>query len=427
MYQKTVLHNGISLITERSAARTVSFGVWIDVGSRDEDQVGSGSAHFVEHMLFKGTASRDAVTIARELDRLGGQANAFTSKEHTCLYGTVLDAQLPQLVALLSDLFLFSLYPEHEIERERLVILQEIGMALDTPEDLIHDLFAGVLWDGHPLGRPVLGQPEAISTMDRERLQKFTRRGYVPERVLIAAAGNVDHDALLAMLSAMGSLALPSTPLDAALSRSTPIPLPARTLVYPKRLEQAHVLLGAYGPAANSESRYALALLSTILGGNMSSRLFQEVREKRGLAYSIYSFVDGMSDSGAVGIYAGVGHESVNEVMELIAAVIADLCAGGITEAELSGAQDFARAGIYLAEESMEARMMRLAKNELTLGRYIPIGEVEAALSRVGVDELTKLAGAVLAKPMSGVVLGPVRTEDCRPDPSLCPGESDDE
>lgn len=428
MYQKTVLQNGIRLITERSQSRTVSFGIWIDVGSRDEDQQSSGCAHFVEHMLFKGTASRDAATIARELDCLGGQANAFTSKEHTCLYGTVLDRQLPQLVALLSDLFLFSLYPEQEIERERLVIMQEIGMVQDTPEDLIHDLFAGVLWSGHPMGRPVLGEPEAIAAMTRARLQMFIGKGYVPGRVLISAAGNVEHDLLVRMLTPMSEFDLGAGQACVAQVqvRQAPEPLPSTILVQPKRLEQAHLLFGTYGLPANSEARYALALLSTILGGNMSSRLFQEVREKRGLAYSIYSFVEASCDSGVLGIYAGVGHEAVNEVLELISAVIKDICAGGITREELQGAQDFARAGIFLAEESMEARMMRLAKNELTLGRYLPIEEVEIALTQVGLDELTGLAENIFAAPLAGVVLGPVRTDDYRADTSLFAGESDE-
>lgn len=425
MYQKTVLHNGICLITERSLSRTVSFGLWINVGSRDEEQDCSGCAHFVEHMLFKGTDRRDAGAIARELDRLGGQANAFTTKEQTCLYGTVLDAQLPQLVALLSDLFLHSLYPDHEIERERLVILQEIGQAQDTPEDLIHDLFAGVLWQGHPLAQPVLGQPEAIATMTRPRLQKFTQRGYTPERLLIAAAGNVDHQALVDLLGEMGLFTSLAQSSASAVRRQPPPPLPANILVQPKRLEQAHVLLGTYGLPANSESRYALALLNTILGGNMSSRLFQEVREKRGLAYSIYSFADGASDSGSVGIYAGIGQETVREVIDLIDTVLADIRTGGITMEELRGAQDFARAGIYLAEESMEARMMRLAKNELTLGRYVPIEEVETALTKVNLDELTALAADLFAKPLAGVVLGPVRPDDFRPDPSLLADDED--
>ncbi len=426
MYKKTVLDNGISLITERIPSRTVSFGIWISVGSRDEDQEGSGCAHFFEHMLFKGTESRDAGAIARQLDRLGGLSNAFTTKEYTCLYGTVLDSQLPELVDLLSDLFLNSLFPEHEIERERLVVMQEIGMAQDTPEDLIHDLFAEVLWEGHPLARPVLGRPEAIATMTRTRLERFRARGYVPGRVLITAAGNVEHEALAGLLAAMSAWGGSESPADRPPARLAPSSLPPKVFVQPKRLEQAHLLLGTYGLPAKSESRYALALLNTILGGNMSSRLFQEVREKRGLAYSIYSFVDGASDSGAVGIYAGIGHETVWEVRELIAAVIADLCAGGITADELRGAQDYARAGMILAEESMEARMIRLAKNELTLGRDVPLAEAEAALTRVRREELTDLAQAILAKPLSGVVLGPVRPEDCRPDASLFAGDGDE-
>lgn len=426
MYQKTVLHNGITLLTERSQSRTVSFGVWINIGARDEAPGSCGCAHFVEHMLFKGTASRDASSIARELDRLGGQVNAFTSKEQTCLYGTVLDRHLPQLVALLSDLFLHSLYPEQEVDRERLVIMQEIGMVQDTPEDLIHDLFAGVLWAGHPLGESVLGAPEAIATMTRERLQRFIGQGYGPGRVLISAAGNIDHDGLVGMLAAMSAFNAVAAPTDAVIVRNAPSPLPAKIIVQPKRLEQAHVLLGTYGLPANSPQRYALALLSTILGGNMSSRLFQEVREKRGLAYSIYSFVDAATDSGVLGIYAGVDHEAVNEVMEVISQVIGDICTGGLTLDELRGAQDFARAGVYLAEECMEARMMRLAKNELIIGRYITIEEVESALLQVGLEELTGLAAEIFAKPLSGVVVGPVRTEDYRPDLNLLRGESDD-
>jgi len=419
MYQKTVLHNGLSVVTERSSSRTVSFGIWINIGSRDEEPASLGSAHFVEHMLFKGTSHRNASVIARELDRLGGQANAFTTKEQTCLYGTVLDAQLPQLVSLLTDLLCHSLLEGAEIERERMVILQEIGMVQDTPEDLIQELFAGVLWAGHPLERTILGLPESVMGVTRERLQEFIARGYVPRRILVAAAGNVDHDRLVDLLESTTLFAPVDQPLP-VVCRVAPVSLPAKIVVQPKRLEQAHILLGGYGLPASSPSRYALALLNTILGGNMSSRLFQEIREKRGLAYSIYSFVETISDAGMVGIYAGTGHGDVNEVMDLIRLVLADLCAGGITPEELAGAQDFARAGIYLAEESMETRMMRLAKNELTHGRSLPIGEVEAALARVGVDELTALAVEMFAQPLSGVILGPVRRDDYRADPALC-------
>jgi len=425
MYQKTVLDSGVTLVTERIPSRTVSFGIWIDAGTRDEDDQGSGAAHFLEHMLFKGTARRNASAIARELDRLGGLSNAFTTKENTCLYGTVLDSQLAPLVAILSELFFDSELPAHEIERERLVILQEIGMAMDTPEDLIHDLFAGVMWHGHAMARPVLGQAEVIAAMDRDRLQSFRRQGYVPGQVLVAAAGNVDHHELAGMLSAMNAWR-PATPTpETRPARVAPALLPPRVVVHPKRLEQAHVLLGVPGPAAGTEARYVLSLLNTVLGGNMSSRLFQEVREKRGLAYSIYSFVDGSSDCGVVGVYAGVNPDSVSEVRGLIEQVIADVSHGGIHADELRGAQDFVRAGLYLAEESMEARMMRLAKNEMTFGRYIPIAEAEAGVCGVTPDEIAEWAVRLFEQPLTGVVLGPVRREDCTPDLALIAGDDD--
>ncbi|MDP2106351.1 MAG: pitrilysin family protein, partial [Desulfobulbaceae bacterium] len=260
MYQKTVLDSGVILVSERIPSRTVSFGIWIDAGTRDEDEHGSGAAHFLEHMLFKGTGLRDASAIARELDRLGGLSNAFTTKENTCLYGTVLDSQLSSLVTILSELFFDSLLPDHEIERERMVILQEIGMSLDTPEDLIHDLFAGVMWEGHSMSRPVLGRSEVIAAMDRDLLQAFKHRGYRPGRVLVSAAGNVDHHALVGMLSAMNDWRPASLPGAALPARIAPSPQPPKVSIYPKRLEQAHVLLGTPGPPASTESRYVLSL-----------------------------------------------------------------------------------------------------------------------------------------------------------------------
>lgn len=426
MYQKTVLDSGVTLVTERIPSRTVSFGIWMDAGARDEDEQSSGAAHFLEHMLFKGTRQRDASAIARELDRLGGLSNAFTTKENTCLYGTVLDSQLSPLVAILSELFFDSLLPDFEIERERLVILQEIGMSLDTPEDLIHDLFAGVIWDGHPMSRPVLGREEAISTMDRDRLQAFRGSRYVPNRVLVSAAGNVDHQALVGMLSAMNSWRPPSSSGVAISPRTAPSAFCPQVVVHPKRLEQAHILLGTPGPPASTDSRYVLSMLNTILGGNMSSRLFQEIREKRGLAYSIYSFADGASDCGVIGVYAGVNAESAIEVRGLIGGVIADICERGVTPDELRGAQDFVRAGLFLAEESMENRMMRLAKNEWTFGRHISIEEAEAGVCRVVPDEVTELAVSLFDQPLAGIVLGPLRREDCLPDEDLTPGSDDD-
>ena len=422
-YHKTVFDNGLTLVSERFPSRVASLGLWINAGSRDDEVL--GSAHFVEHLLFKGTASRDARRIARDLDRLGGQSNAFTTKEQTCLYGTVRDLELPRLIELLVDLLLNSQFPEEEAERERQVVLQEIGMALDTPEDRIQDLFAEMLWAGHPLAWPVLGESSTVAGMTAAQLHGFRAGNYLPSRLVVSAAGNVEHRALVAMLAGLAAW-VPAAAAPPVRPRATPSPQPARIKVHPKRLEQTHLLLGVPGPPAHTERRYVLALLNTVLGGNMSSRLFQEVREKRGLAYSIYSFADGLSDAGMLGIYAGVGHESVPRMRGLIEEVISGICRGGISEDELRGALEFAKAGVVLAEESAEARMMRLARNELTLGRHVPLEEVEAGLERVRTEEVGELAASLFAAPLTGVILGPVRKDDCQPDEGLLSGDEDD-
>ena len=423
-YHKTVFDNGLTLVSERFPSRVASLGLWINAGSRDDEVL--GSAHFVEHLLFKGTASRDARRIARDLDRLGGQSNAFTTKEQTCLYGTVRDLELPRLIELLVDLLLNSQFPEEETERERQVVLQEIGMALDTPEDRIHDLFAEMLWAGHPLAWPVLGESSTVAGMTAAQLHGFRAGNYLPSRLVVSAAGNVEHRALVAMLAGLAAWVPAAAAPPPVRPRATPSPQPARIKVHPKRLEQTHLLLGVPGPPAHTERRYVLALLNTVLGGNMSSRLFQEVREKRGLAYSIYSFADGLSDAGMLGIYAGVGHESVPRMRGLIEEVISGICRGGISEDELRGALEFAKAGVVLAEESAEARMMRLARNELTLGRHVPLEEVEAGLERVRTEEVGELAASLFAAPLTGVILGPVRKDDCQPDEGLLSGDEDD-
>ena len=264
MYNKSVLNNGISVVTEEILSRTVSTGIWLDVGSRDESVAESGCAHFCEHMMFKGTPSRNACDIARELDRLGGMANAFTSKEVTCLHGNVLDEHLPDFLDILSDLFLHSSYDSIEIERESQVILQEIGMVEDTPEELIHDLFAKEIWGDNSLGNAVLGDPEQIAAMNQLRLLNFTKAHYRPENVLIAAAGSVEHDKFVQSLEtcfAGNSLSLDS----AARHNFEPAYQGGRVVLCQKELEQAHVVLGSQGLAANSADRYALILFNIIL------------------------------------------------------------------------------------------------------------------------------------------------------------------
>jgi predicted Zn-dependent peptidase len=403
---KSTIDNQLRVVTEYIPANTVSIGVWVDAGSRDESAVLNGTAHFVEHMLFKGTSTRDANEIAKELDSLGGMSNAFTSKETTCFYGTVLVSQVEQFVAILSDLMLQSLFSEAEFEREKQVVLQEISMVDDTPEDQIHDLLASTVWHGHSLANPVLGTAQTVSALTSEDLSGFVRQFYTTDRIVIAAAGNIKHQAFVDIISKEFERCLPPAETATQLCRKTPSQLAPRSVVRQKQLEQAHVLFSAYCPAINDPSRYELALLNILLGGNMSSRLFQQLREEKGLAYSIYSFVDSMIDAGTLSIYAGVGPQSVEESRAMIYDVVADL-KKNINRDELLRAQNYARAGMYLASESMEARMTRLAKNEMYFDRYYSLEEVDIAFSKVTLEEIFTVANMIFEQPMTSVVLGP--------------------
>lgn len=408
-YQKTVLENGIRIITEKIPSRTVSAGIWVDVGARDEQPHNNGSAHFVEHMLFKGTPSRTARDIAQELDNLGGMSNAFTSGEATSYYATVLDDKLERLVELLGDIFLNSLFEEEEVRREREVILQEISMVEDTPDDRIHELFSGGLWGEHPLGYTVLGRKEVVASMDSAGLQEYMRREYTPERIVIAAAGNVEHESFCRLWQEqMSDL---SGPGKGAVRRPPAFLAPSRKL-YKKNLEQAHLLLGTYGLSLVAPERYALYLLHVLLGGNMSSRLFQEVREKEGLAYSIYSYLSSFTDSGCLGVYLGVDPAVVNRALTVVTKEIKELRRDGVSGELLAGARDYAKAGIFLSAENMESRMTRIARNELTFGRYVSFDEVVAGFDQVRQEDINELAARLFGNPLSATVLGPLKAKD---------------
>jgi len=410
MFQKTVLANGLRIITEKLPSRTVSVGIWLDVGARDEQPAINGSAHFVEHMLFKGTSSRSAQQIAQEFDTLGGMSNAFTSNETTSYYATVLDSQLDRVVALLADLFLNSLYLEEEVIREREVILQEICMVEDTPDDRIHEIFTGNLWGAHPLGQTVLGSREVVANMTSEALRAYVQEFYTPDRVVIAAAGNVTHDAFCRLWQdLLGGLEKAKAQ---GTGRQIPRQLAPIRKIYKKKLEQVHMVLGTYGLPIIAEKRYVLYLLHILLGGNMSSRLFQEVREKEGLAYSIYSYLSSFTDSGYLGIYLGIDPGMVNRAMAVIAREILAMRRDGTTPELLENARDYAKAGLFLSAENMETRMTRIARNELTFGRYIPFDEITAGFDRVGQEDIIQLVEQLFSKPLFAAVLGPVRTKD---------------
>ena len=357
-------------------------------------------------MLFKGTKKRSARRIAMELDVLGGMSNAFTSRELTCFYATIIDSNLHRLVDLFIDMFLDSRFDPEEVTREQQVILQEISMVDDTPDDLIHDLFSSELWGDHSLGRTVLGTRGVVGSMDSARLREFIGRLYTPERILIAAAGNVDHDHFVRMWEErFGKLSRISGEKDI---RTKPAEHPPSHTLVKRPLEQVHTILGTYGLPIDSEERYKLILLNIILGGNMSSRLFQEVREKRGLAYSIYSYLDSYIDAGCLAIYMGVGPAFFHEATNLVVSEVERLTAEAVLEKELANAKDYAKGGLLLASENMEARMTRIARNEFCFGRYFSFDEVAEDIDRVTRQEVTELAGKIFSRKLTRAVLGPV-------------------
>jgi len=408
--EKTVLDNGVRVLTERiPQSFSVTMGLWIEVGSRDEDPPRSGISHFIEHMAFKGTDHRSPLDIAREIDRLGGQANAFTSKENTCFHARALAARLPELGDLLIDLLLRPAYSPDELERERSVILQEISYQEDTPDDLVHVLFGENFWPGHPLGRPVLGTAESVAGIDRGTILAYQKQHYQPEGLVVSAVGNLDHQQVVDLISeALGSM--PMAPK--AGKRSAPTSQPGLHVV-PRPLEQVHMVLGHKAPSAVDEQRFAAALLNLILGGNMSSRLFQEVREKRGLAYSVYSFLSAYSDSGALGIYLGVSPDRAAEALRVARGEVEGLASGPISEEELADAKENLTGSILLSVENPESRMSRLARNEINFGCDIPVEDVVAQVETVSAEDVMSLAAQLLVPgELSATVLGATNAEE---------------
>jgi predicted Zn-dependent peptidase len=410
MYHRTVLENGTRIISERlEHFRSVSLGIWVDVGSRDEREKENGISHFIEHMIFKGTRNRSSLQIAKELDAIGGLSNAFTGKEYTCFHSKVIDRHFSDLANILSDIFLNSNFDPQDMDRERQVILQEINMVEDTPDDHIHVLFNRLFWNDHPLGMPVLGTGESVSGIAKESIINYVKRFYTPERTIIAAAGNIDHES---MLSFFQSLFEQQESGKERPPRSRPLTHAGVECQY-KDLEQVHICLGGKGPNLSSELRFAAALLNTILGGNMSSRLFQEIREKRGLAYSIYSFLSCYVDTGLFGVYVATDPLELNHVLGLINTEMDNIRRGDLSKADLAAAQEHLIGGILLGSENTDARMMRLAKNEYIFGRHMSYEELVTNLERVTIDQVVAVASETFqTDKLSLVTLGPVREGD---------------
>jgi predicted Zn-dependent peptidase len=409
MFTKLYLDNGIPVVMEQlKNFRSVIVGIWIKVGSRYETHDKNGISHFLEHMFFKGTKKRTPTDISFHIDSLGGDLNAFTSRENTAFYVKVLDEHIENSVELLSDIFLYSTFPEEEVEKEKGVIKEEIKLVEDTPDDYIHDLFSKTVWGDTGLGQPVLGRRESIKSLTRENLVNHVRKYYGTSDTVIACAGNFDTDAVMAILNHyLGSLRRGTEPelLQAPRFKS-------EIAIFQRELSEAHICLGVEGLSYASEERYALALLNSILGASVSSRLFQEIREKKGYAYSIYSFASSYLDTGIWAVYAGTGRKKAVTVTELIMKEMKGLCET-ISDTEVKRAKDQVKGNIVLGMESTSSRMQSIARQEIYYGRYFSQKEIMKAIEAVTLGQMKDLSKRLINDgKMSLAVLGPVKGED---------------
>jgi len=398
MFAKTVLENGIRMVShEMPEHRSVSLGIWVESGSRHETDPQNGISHFIEHLLFKGTERRSAAQIAEEMDAVGGVINAFTSKEHTCYYAKVLDENLPLAIDLLTDIFLHSSFDAEEIERERSVILQEISQSEDTPDDYVHDLFSLDFFKSHPIARPICGREQTVTSFQREDFLDFFKSRYRPRRVIVSAAGNFRHDELVKEIGArLGSVADGVDGKPAAKLEGETLPkMGSGVFPHVKSLEQVHLCLGVAGIHHAHPKRYVAYVLNTLLGGGMSSRLFQEIREKRGKAYSVYSFSTSYKDIGYLGVYAGTSVESTEEVVELILKELQKLAAGEMTDDELRRTQGQLVGSMMLGLESTDSWMSHIARNEIYFGKTVTTEEICQRIRGVSRDDVVELAAAL--------------------------------
>ncbi len=412
MNHKTVLDNGIRVVTEKIPyVHSVATGIWLNVGSRDESAADRGLTHFIEHMLFKGTGRRTALDIAKELDAVGGFANAFTSKEQLCVHAKVLDNHLPLVVDILNDIFLHSTFKPEEIDREREVILQEINMIEDTPDEYVHVLFQEEYWPDNPLGLPIYGSEDTVRGFDRESMVRYMGSMFQAERIIVAAAGNLEHERFVDLVApALSKLNNGNSPLQ----RKPPEDRGFFKVAPKTDIEQVHICIGLPGCSQLDEDRFVCHLTNVILGSSMSSRLFQEVREKRGLAYSVYSFLNSHQDAGMLGIYAGVGRENAKDALKVIYEQVARLSEELIPEGELAAAREYVKGSMYLNAESTDSRMNRLAKNEFLFGRLVPFEEVEARINEVTPESIKAWCAGTFQTggPFSTIVYGPVDPDD---------------
>ena len=412
LVKRTVLPNGMRIITESMpTVRSATIGIWVNVGSRDEVASQTGSAHYLEHLLFKGTPTRSALDISSSIDRVGGEMNAFTSKEYTCFYSRVLDTHLPTAIDVLVDMVTSAKIATADVDQERHVVLEEISMRDDDPSDLVHEYFARAMFGEAPLGRSILGTVNNISSLSRRSIFSFYKKFYTPDRLVVAIAGNVDHARIVKQVRQ----AFERGGVDSSGSASPFLPTlgkvrmnhTAQEISITKATEQSNVVIGVPSINHTSEKRFALRVLNAALGGGMSSRLFQEVREKRGLVYTVYSFSQQFNDAGISGVYAGCNPSKLAAVKEVCAGVLSDIAKNGVTQDELERAKGQVTGATVLGLEDTSSRMSRIARSEMTHG-YVPsVSDSLNAIDSVTLEEVHSIAHSLWAQEWTTTVVGP--------------------
>jgi predicted Zn-dependent peptidase len=413
--RRTVLPSGLRIVTEEvPSVRSAAIGIWVNVGSRDETPAVAGASHFLEHLLFKGTTRRTALEISATIEAVGGEMNAFTSKEYTCFYARVIDTDLPMAIDVVSDLITSSIVSALDVDAERKVVLEEIAMRDDDPSDLVHDLYAETYYGDTQLGRPILGTIKSIKDMTRSSVFNYYKKKYLPQDLVVAVAGNIKHKRVVAMveeaLSRDNFLDVKGAP---QIRPNTPVktkPMQSVGLMT-RKTEQAHMFYGMEGVARSDERRFAMGVLASALGGGMSSRLFQEIREKRGLAYSVYAYAQQFAGSGQIGFYAGCNPTKAIEVVEIIREVLADVAENGMSHEEVERAKGAVRGSLVLSQEDSGSRMSRIGKNEIVYGHVMGFDDILKAISRVNPTDVREIANEFLTKSPTLALVGPFKSE----------------
>jgi predicted Zn-dependent peptidase len=413
--KRSVHSSGLRIVTEEvPSVRSAAVGIWVNVGSRDEAPATAGASHFLEHLLFKGTTSRTALEISSSIESVGGEMNAFTSKEYTCFYARVIDTDLPMAINVVSDLITSSIVSALDVDAERKVVLEEIAMRDDDPSDLVHDFFSDTYYGNTPIGRPILGTVESIKGMSRNTVFNYYKKKYLPQDLVVAVAGNIKHKRVVAMV-------------EEALSRDNFLDVLAAPVVRPntlvkntkqqsvgvmyKKSEQAHMFYGMEGVARADDRRFAMGVLSAALGGGMSSRLFQEIREKRGLAYSVYAYAQQFAGTGVLGFYAGCNPSKAIEVVEIIRNVLSDVADNGMTHEEIERAKGAVRGSLVLSQEDSGSRMSRIGKNEIVYGQVMDFDDILKSIASVSTEDIREIASEFLVKTPTLALVGPFKNE----------------